>query len=36
LGTTVGSIRIVDYIGRGGMGEVYVGYDEKLKRRRWP
>jgi tetratricopeptide (TPR) repeat protein/tRNA A-37 threonylcarbamoyl transferase component Bud32 len=33
LGTTVGTIRIVDFIGKGGMGEVYAGYDEKLKRK---
>ena len=33
LGTTIGKIRIVDVLGEGGMGEVYVGFDEKLKRR---
>jgi len=31
--TTVGRIRIVDTLGKGGMGEVYVGYDETLKRK---
>ncbi len=33
VGTTVGGIRIVDVAGRGGMGEVYIGYDERLARR---
>jgi eukaryotic-like serine/threonine-protein kinase len=33
LGTKVGSIRFVDFLGKGGMGEVYVGYDEKLQRK---
>jgi tetratricopeptide (TPR) repeat protein len=33
VGTTVGHIRIVGDIGRGGMGEVYVGVDERLQRR---
>ncbi len=33
LGTTVGRIRLVDHLGKGGMGEVYVGYDETLDRR---
>ncbi len=33
LGTNIGPIRIVDHLGAGGMGEVYVGYDEKLERR---
>ena len=33
LGSTLGKIRIIDHIGEGGMGEVYIGYDEKLKRK---
>ena len=33
LGTRVGHFRIVDLIATGGMGEVYVGYDEKLERK---
>ncbi|MFI5166690.1 MAG: tetratricopeptide repeat protein, partial [Thermoanaerobaculales bacterium] len=33
LGETVGSIRIVEYIGKGSFGEVYAGYDEKLNRK---
>lgn len=33
LGTNVGNIRIVDHLGKGGMGQVYVGYDERLMRK---
>ena len=33
LGTKIGHIRIVDFIAKGGMGSVYVGFDEKLERR---
>ena len=33
VGTTVGRIRVVEALGQGGMGEIYVGYDEKLKRK---
>ncbi len=33
VGTTVGHIRITRFIGAGGMGEVYEGYDETLRRR---
>ncbi|MEM7582714.1 MAG: protein kinase [Acidobacteriota bacterium] len=33
LGTSVGRIRLVDHLGKGGMGDVYVGYDETLDRR---
>ena len=33
LGHQIGNIRIIDLIGRGGMGEVYVGHDVKLDRR---
>jgi serine/threonine-protein kinase len=33
VGSTVGRIRILSALGRGGMGEVYVGYDDTLDRR---
>lgn len=33
IGNTIGNIRIVERLGKGGMGEVYVGYDEKLDRK---
>ena len=33
IGKTIGHIRIVDIIGKGGMGEVYVGFDETLERK---
>lgn len=33
LGITIGNIRIVDHLARGGTGEVYVGFDEQLSRR---
>lgn len=33
IGTTVGRIRIIETLGKGGMGEVYVGWDEKLQRK---
>jgi tetratricopeptide (TPR) repeat protein/tRNA A-37 threonylcarbamoyl transferase component Bud32 len=33
LGQRFGHIRIVDFLARGGMGAVYVGFDEKLERR---
>jgi eukaryotic-like serine/threonine-protein kinase len=33
LGTRVGHFRIVDLLGEGGMGAVYVGFDELLQRR---
>ncbi len=33
IGNRIGHFRVVDLIGQGGMGEVYVGYDEKLDRR---
>jgi tetratricopeptide (TPR) repeat protein len=32
VGRTVGQYRIVQLIGRGGMGRVYLGHDDKLKR----
>jgi len=33
VGDRVGNIRILELIGAGGDGDVYAGYDEKLKRR---
>lgn len=33
IGTSLGRIRVVDTLGIGGMGEVYLGYDETLKRK---
>ncbi|MGD9253497.1 MAG: serine/threonine-protein kinase [Holophagae bacterium] len=33
LGQHVGHIRVLDLIGEGGMGAVYVGFDETLERR---
>jgi serine/threonine-protein kinase len=33
VGKKIGHIRIGDLLGEGGMGEVYVGFDEKLRRR---
>lgn len=33
IGSMVGRIRIESLLGRGGMGELYVGYDETLERR---
>jgi tRNA A-37 threonylcarbamoyl transferase component Bud32/tetratricopeptide (TPR) repeat protein len=33
VGTKLGPYRIVDFIGRGGMGEVFVAYDERLERK---
>jgi tetratricopeptide (TPR) repeat protein len=33
VGRTVGHIRITDRLGSGGMGEVYVGFDETLRRK---
>lgn len=31
-GSKIGNIRIVDVLGEGGMGEVYAGFDERLRR----
>jgi len=33
IGKTVGHIRLVESLGRGGMGEVYAGYDDALERK---
>jgi serine/threonine protein kinase/Tfp pilus assembly protein PilF len=33
VGRTIGHIRITDRLGSGGMGEVYVGFDETLHRK---
>ena len=33
IGKTIGHIRITDILGQGGMGDVYSGFDEKLKRK---
>jgi len=33
IGKTIGHIRIMKRLGKGGMGEVYVGFDDKLERK---
>jgi len=33
LGQQVGHIRVVEVLGEGGMGAVYVGFDDKLQRK---
>jgi serine/threonine-protein kinase len=32
LGTNIGRIRLIDFVGTGGVGEVYLGFDETLER----
>jgi len=33
LGTRISHYRIIDFLSKGGMGDVYVGFDEKLNRK---
>ena len=33
VGSRFGHVRIVGFVGEGGMGSVYLGFDEKLQRR---
>ena len=33
LGEKIGHIRVTEFLAKGGMGDVYAGYDEKLGRR---
>jgi serine/threonine-protein kinase len=33
IGTNVGHVRVLDLLGQGGMGEVYLGFDDRLQRR---
>lgn len=33
IGKTIGHIRIMERLGKGGMGEVYTGFDDKLQRK---
>ena len=33
IGTRVGHFRLIGFLGEGGMGAVYVGFDEKLQRK---
>ncbi|MFQ6109839.1 MAG: serine/threonine-protein kinase [Candidatus Aminicenantales bacterium] len=33
IGKTIGHIRIMNLLGKGGMGEVYVGFDDTLERK---
>lgn len=33
IGKTIGNFRVIELIGEGGMGEVYIGYDDRLNRK---
>ena len=33
IGTSLGPYKIIEQIGKGGMGEVYLGEDTRLKRK---
>ena len=35
-GQNIGAYEILSFISRGGMGEVYLAQDKRLRRREWP